>query len=336
MALNFSQVKAITIPEGSVTKITVGTSSAEWRTIYDGTAHVGWLMHSSNYPTASSIVHYQHQTDNFCNTLSGSGYTPQLRITFSSGINWTSPTTGENPSKDSNTVTYYGSPGITSGTFTTTISNTGSDYPFAGMQVANKKIKVYALQDTTNNRLNLYFEYANGTTYGSPITTNYTITKIEQYYTQPYTILWQKPVEQSWHTLWSGSKTISYNGSNTLSGASNNFAYSATDKGTSPKIRITFSISSSAAGVSTIYYYNNSTSKTSSKPSSPLTINSASSNTILGVRAQDTSSSSWYKEVKLTRTAGSGRISFSLAGTQNSGPSGATVSLTITKIEQYY
>lgn len=336
MALDFSQIKAITIPEGSVTRITVGTSSAEWRTIYDGTAHVGWLMASSDYPTEASIVHYQHQEDNFCNTISGSGYTPQLRITFSSSINWTSPTTGENPSKDSNTVTYYGSPGSTSGTFTTTISGYGNSNPFAGMQVANKKIQVYASQDTTNNRLNIYFRYANGTTYGSPINTNYTITKIEQYYTQPYTVLWEKPVEQSWHTLWSGSKTISYNGSNTLSGTSSDFAYSATNKGTSPKIRITFSFSSSTAGVAKIYYYNNSTTKKTTKPTSALTINSASSNTILGIRAEDTSSSSWYKEVKLTRTAGSGRISFSLKGNQNSGPSGATVSMTITKIEQYY
>lgn len=211
----------------------------------------------------------------------------------------------------------------------TTAFNTGSAFSFGGTVTAHYYDNTTA--DVTNSTT--FSGYDMSTAGTQTVTATYTENGTTV--TATYQITVTTP--QSWHTLWSGSKTISYNSSNTLSGTSSNFAYSATDTGTSPKIRVTFSISTTgSSSVAKFYYYNNSTSKTSTKPSSPLTINSASSTNVLGVRAEDTSSSTWYKEVKLTRTTGSGRVSFSLAGSQSNGPGGATVSMTITKIEQYY
>ena len=49
MAIDFSQVKTITIPEGSVTKITDSTGNilwkaktAEWHTVWEGRQKIGY------------------------------------------------------------------------------------------------------------------------------------------------------------------------------------------------------------------------------------------------------------------------------------------------------
>ena len=79
MPIDFSQVKTITIPEGSVKKITDSTGNilwkektAEWHTIWEGSKTI----------TASADNEITGAISNFASTANGTGFTPHLRITF--------------------------------------------------------------------------------------------------------------------------------------------------------------------------------------------------------------------------------------------------------------
>lgn len=79
MAIDFSQVKTITIPEGSVKKITDSTGAVLWQG-ESGSWHTIWEGNKTCYATdynTSGIA------SNFAQTAIGTGYTPKLRITFS-------------------------------------------------------------------------------------------------------------------------------------------------------------------------------------------------------------------------------------------------------------
>ena len=86
MAIDFSQVKTITIPEGSVTKITDSTGNilwqgVGWHTIWEGNKTCSAKAIGSATPTISG------DENNFAQTAIGTGYTPKIRITFSYSIN---------------------------------------------------------------------------------------------------------------------------------------------------------------------------------------------------------------------------------------------------------
>ena len=79
MPIDFSQVKTITIPEGSVNKITDSAGvviwqgeSGSWQTIWEGSK----TCYATDYSTSGIAI-------NFAQTAIGTGYTPKLRITFS-------------------------------------------------------------------------------------------------------------------------------------------------------------------------------------------------------------------------------------------------------------
>ena len=84
MAIDFSQVKTITIPEGSVTKITDSTGNilwqgqvGEWHTIWEGNKTITTTKSGNNAPVISG------EEQNFVQTAIGTGTKPKLRITFS-------------------------------------------------------------------------------------------------------------------------------------------------------------------------------------------------------------------------------------------------------------
>lgn len=79
MAIDFSQVKTITIPEGSVKKITDSTGAVLWQG-ESGSWHTVWEGSKTCYATQSKR---SGSVDNFAQTISGTGYTPKIRITFS-------------------------------------------------------------------------------------------------------------------------------------------------------------------------------------------------------------------------------------------------------------
>ena len=85
MAIDFSQVKEITIPEGSVTKITdsIGnilwqqSESKGWHTIWEGNKTITTTKSGNSTPVFSG------EEKNFAQTAIGTGTKPKLRITFS-------------------------------------------------------------------------------------------------------------------------------------------------------------------------------------------------------------------------------------------------------------
>ena len=82
MAIDFSQVKTITIPEGSVTKITDSTGnilwqSGSWHTIWEGSETITATKSGNDAPVISGTK------ENFVQTAAGTGKQPKLKITFS-------------------------------------------------------------------------------------------------------------------------------------------------------------------------------------------------------------------------------------------------------------
>ena len=80
MAINFSQVKTITIPEGSVKKITDSAGNilwkaqtAEWRTVWSGIQKIGYEGYTGS--------EFLFATEPFSETL-------QIRVTFGNFYTW--------------------------------------------------------------------------------------------------------------------------------------------------------------------------------------------------------------------------------------------------------
>ena len=185
MAIDFSQVKTITIPEGSVTKITDSNGNTLWQgvgwhTIWEGSKTSSVEVSGSTAPVISGTE------NNFAQTVSGTGYTPKIRITFSYSI----------PSNDTSLInefylnnskpnTFPSSPviidevkDISTNRMCGPIVSTSDNNAYARALLASKK-------DTNNNRLiiNLLAHASdNIVSYGAYFTVTFTVTKIEQYY----------------------------------------------------------------------------------------------------------------------------------------------------------
>ena len=103
MAIDFSQVKTITIPEGSVTKITDSAGNilwkektAEWHTVWEGSQKIGYGGWTGS--------EYLFATEPYSNAL-------KIRISFI-GLNAYNPSSGDEgysdyiPSNEKSPVTY--------------------------------------------------------------------------------------------------------------------------------------------------------------------------------------------------------------------------------------
>ena len=187
MAIDFSKVKTITIPEGSVKKITDSNGNIlwqeqpnNWHTIWEGNKTCSVKTNGNNNPTISGIE------SNFAQTNIGTGYTPKIRITFSYSI-----TSHDNSLVDefylnnSKSNTFPSSPviidevkNISTNRICGPLVSTSNSSAFARAILETKK-------DTNNNRLIINLEaYAsnNITSYNTYFTATFTVTKIEQYY----------------------------------------------------------------------------------------------------------------------------------------------------------
>ena len=205
--------------------------------------------------------------------------------------------------------------------------NKDSTFIFGGTVTAH-----YSDNTTADVTLSTTFTGYDMSTAGEQtVTASYTENGITKTATYTLTI-----VAEAWHTLWEGSKTIR-NNAGSISGKSSNFASSASGTGYRPKLRLTFTSMTDSAR----YYNNNGT--TTTKPSSPLTINQVvdvDNAMILGVYKSYLSSYNSYG-VRVTLNAGrdstNNNLKFSLDGyTYTDGSYGYDVKFTLTKIEQYY
>ena len=195
MAIDFSQVKTITIPEGSVTKITdsngnilwQGVQSEGWHTIWEGNKTCSVTKSGTNTPVFSGEV------PNLAHTAPGTGYKPKIRITFS----YSNTNTDYNNWKDKF---------IVNGTNPTTISSpltieaVGDLSFFKTYNICiilcastdnkvNLGVGLQKKRDETNNSVIFSLgkqTYAasgsNINSYNGNFTITFTVTKIEQYY----------------------------------------------------------------------------------------------------------------------------------------------------------
>ena len=195
MAIDFSQVKAITIPEGSVTKITdsngnvlwQGIQSEGWHTIWEGNKTCSITKKGNAAPVVSGEVL------NLAQTAPGTGYKPKIRITFS----YSNTNTDYNNWKDKFIVNGRTSTTVSSPltidavgdlsffkTYNVLFVTCGSSDNKVSLGVGLKKTR-----DTENNStifsLEKLISVASGAdinAYNGKFTITFTVTKIEQYY----------------------------------------------------------------------------------------------------------------------------------------------------------
>lgn len=145
-------------------------------------------------------------------------------------------------------------------------------------------------------------------------------------------------VAVGWHTLWEGSQTVSVSNS-TISGTVSNLCSSEPGTGNRPNIRITFTNFYGYGGdyATNYFYLNGSSYSQSTAPTSPYTISSLSSSTNTHVMKLERHGSYNDLQVALMKTYDStdDNVDFSLTASRSNGTN-ATVTLTVTKIEQYY
>ena len=189
MAINFSQVKKITIPEGSVKKITDSAGnilwkeqSAEWHTIWEGSKTCSITKSGNDTPVISGA------DENFAQTVAGTGYAPKIRITFSYSNTNTDPSwTTEflvNP--------LLVKPSVSSPFIIEAVNNFLNNTRLLAMRCkytdntkANLDVGLWKKRDTDNNRIIFQLNGSSSkdiTSYSGNFTLTFTITKIEQYY----------------------------------------------------------------------------------------------------------------------------------------------------------
>ena len=191
MAIDFSQVKTITIPEGSVTKITdsngnilwQGIQSEGWHTIWEGNKTCSVTKSGTNAPVVSGEVL------NLAHTVPGTGYKPKIRITFSYSntntdhnnwkdkfvVNGTNPTTVSSPV----TIDAVGDLSFFK-TYNVLFVMCGSKDNKVSLGVGLRKTR-----DTDNNSIGFDLTSLSGgsiNSYDGNFTVTFTVTKIEQYY----------------------------------------------------------------------------------------------------------------------------------------------------------
>ena len=176
MAIDFSQVKTITIPEGSVTKITDSGGntlwqSASWHTIWEGSKTI----------TANARNIYG-TSNNFCQTAENTGNSPKIRITYTwlrgeaespSEIKYFNNSTSKSP----NTTSRPASP------VTITLNSADTVYVLGvHAQTAYVGSDMVYLVKTNNGTSRCYFSLKGDYTANPWNKAELTITKIEQYY----------------------------------------------------------------------------------------------------------------------------------------------------------
>ena len=139
------------------------------------------------------------------------------------------------------------------------------------------------------------------------------------------TVLWKSA---SWHTIWEGNVTSNNESSDKTVVTLNNLSGVVT-------LRVTWSISTSGGSIPTTYYNNNGSTTTNIKPDSPFQFDldtNYARNYIVGCNRLSSGSGrlchfNWAKYNKSFRISG---------GSGQYGSDGVNLSMTITKIEQYY
>ena len=193
MSIDFSQVNTITIPEGSVTKITdsngnilwqAGGQSGGWHTIWEGNKTISLTKSGTDKPVISG------EASNFVNTVAGTGYTPKIRITFSYSntntdySNWTNKfiiNGSEQTTTISSPVTIEAVKDPGNIFFSTNIC---FSFCYTNDNKASFGVGLRVRRDKNNNMLyiSLGRQITTNDSHDGNFTITFTVTKIEQYY----------------------------------------------------------------------------------------------------------------------------------------------------------
>ena len=193
MAIDFSQVKTITIPEGSVTKITdsngnilwQGVQSEGWHTIWEGSKTCSVTKSGTNTPVFSGEV------PSLVHTRFGTGYTPKIRITFSYSNTNTDHNNWKNKFMVNNSAqTTISSPLTIDAVADASISFLAVNICIISCGSSDNKVNIGVglrkKRDTENNSsifsLGRLVAGNNINSYDGNFTITFTVTKIEQYY----------------------------------------------------------------------------------------------------------------------------------------------------------
>ena len=156
----------------------------------------------------------------------------------------------------------------------TTSLNRGAAFSFGGTVTAHYSNGTTA--NVTSSTTFTGYDMALGGTY--TVTAHYTENGITA------TATYQLTVNKAWSTIWSGTKTVKAAADGSASGSSSNFASTVNKTGSSPRIRVTFSVASNKySSANAIVYYNGSNSSTTTKPTSPRDFNTIASTNNLNV-----------------------------------------------------
>ena len=186
MAIDFSQVKTITIPEGSVTKITDSNGNTLWQgvgwhTVWEGNKTCSIKLNN----TSSSVI--IGNEENFAQTATGTGYTPKIRITFSYSItNHTTSLVDSFYLNNSLSSNFPASPITIDAVKNTSSNKICGPYVSPSNFASYARVVLISKKDAENNRLKFNLEAEDyqhgGGGHNAYFTITLTVTKIEQYY----------------------------------------------------------------------------------------------------------------------------------------------------------
>ena len=194
MPIDFRQVTTITIPEGSVTKITdsngnilwQGVQSEGWHTIWEGNKTITLTKSGTNDPVISG------EEKNFAQTVAETGKEPKIRITFSYSNTNTDYNNWENIFIiNTNAQTAAISSPVTidavrfiSSFFSTNVCIIICDTPDSIDNGAILGVGLKSMYSKKNNMLNISLtgHKSGNMSYNGHFTITFTVTKIEQYY----------------------------------------------------------------------------------------------------------------------------------------------------------
>lgn len=341
MAIDFSQVKAITIPEGSVKKIEINGV-----TVWSGkqlvsiaisgattTFNVGntWVFGGTVTATYSDGTTADVTVD-----TTFSGYNMSTAGTQTVTATYTE--SGITATATYNITVYKVLTSITLSGQTTSL-NRGAAFSFGGTVTAH-----YNDNSTANVTSSTTFSGYNMSKAGT-----YTVTASYTYRSVTKTATYKLTVNKAWSAVWSGSKTITYNGNN-VSGDQTIYTTPKNDGFNIGNYRVTFTMSASGGSGYTTRYNTNDrglSSSTTTKPASPYRWNTTLTHSYLRqdivtiYRTTGTDGNTSYYNccnIGVNTDNTNKNLIFKLAGGRSSFnvPSGVKTSITITKIEKYY
>lgn len=201
----------------------------------------------------------------------------------------------------------------------TTSLTRGAAFSFGGAVTA-----IYSNGSTANVTTASTFTGYNMSKAGTyTVTVSYTENNVTK------TTSYQLTVNKAWTQIWSGTKTLSNSATSMDVATLNNLSGTVT-------LRVTWSCSlSGGSGMSNSYYNNNGSTTTTTKPSSPFQFNLATGSNkfyIVGCRRFNSSNAGRACYLKWVSSS----KKFQLQGAEGSGTGSVSLSMTITKIEQYY